>query len=138
MRRLSRIMILVLTLTFFLGILIVPFEAENADPLIKNVFDGVWWAVSTVTTVGYGDLVPLTPIGRLIGILLQLSGAVMFGSLVGTITVYLNHVQEEFHWKRLHEQLERMEQDNKELKNKLDFLIKNKSSSGRSSQRFGL
>ena len=39
-----------------------------------NVGDGMWWAVQTVTTVGYGDLVPASTLGRLIAALVMLGG----------------------------------------------------------------
>ncbi len=49
---------------------------------IKNFEDGLWWAVTTVTTVGYGDRFPTTTEGRLLAVLLMLVGI----SLVGVIT----------------------------------------------------
>ena len=39
-----------------------------------NIGDGLWWAVQTVTTVGYGDRVPTSPGGRLIAALVMLVG----------------------------------------------------------------
>jgi len=49
---------------------------------IKNFNDGLWWAVTTVTTVGYGDRYPTTAEGRILAVLLMLTGI----SLVGVIT----------------------------------------------------
>jgi voltage-gated potassium channel len=49
---------------------------------IKNFGDGLWWAVTTVTTVGYGDRFPVTTEGRLLAVLLMVAGI----SLVGVIT----------------------------------------------------
>jgi voltage-gated potassium channel len=49
---------------------------------IKHFSDGLWWAVTTVTTVGYGDRYPTTTEGRLLAVLLMISGI----SLVGVIT----------------------------------------------------
>ena len=49
---------------------------------IKTFSDGLWWAVTTVTTVGYGDRYPTTTEGRLLAVLLMLTGI----SLVGVIT----------------------------------------------------
>jgi voltage-gated potassium channel len=47
-------------------------EAEHAQHL--SLDDGVWWALTTVTTVGYGDIYPHTGIGRLIAAVVMLSG----------------------------------------------------------------
>jgi len=49
---------------------------------IKNFGDGIWWAVTTVTTVGYGDRFPVSTEGRLLAVLLMITGI----SLVGVIT----------------------------------------------------
>jgi voltage-gated potassium channel len=49
---------------------------------IKNFGDGLWWAATTVTTVGYGDRFPTTTEGRLLAVLLMITGI----SLVGVIT----------------------------------------------------
>ena len=49
---------------------------------IKNFSDGLWWAITTVTTVGYGDRYPTTTEGRLLAVLLMFMGI----SLVGVIT----------------------------------------------------
>ena len=49
---------------------------------IKTFSDGLWWAVTTVTTVGYGDRYPTTTEGRLLAVLLMVTGI----SLVGVIT----------------------------------------------------
>ncbi len=135
-RRLSRIMIVILSLTIFAGMVIIPFEMyANGSKIITGI-DGLWWAITTVTTVGYGDIVPVTPIGRLIGAVLQISGAVMFGTLVGTITVYLNQVQEDYEWRRVHEKLDRTEDELVAIKHKLDYLIKNKDNKPVPTQRW--
>ena len=49
---------------------------------IKKFSDGLWWAVTTVTTVGYGDRYPTTTEGRMLAVLLMVTGI----SLVGVIT----------------------------------------------------
>ena len=49
---------------------------------IKTFGDGLWWAITTVTTVGYGDRFPTTTVGRLLAVMLMFVGI----SLVGVIT----------------------------------------------------
>ena len=51
-----------------------------------SLFDGIWWSFVTTTTVGYGDLSPSTPIGRIIAAILMIIGIGLIGSLTSTIT----------------------------------------------------
>ena len=50
--------------------------------------DGVWWAIVTASTVGYGDIAPTTIWGRLIAVLLMLSGVGLISTLAASITAY--------------------------------------------------
>lgn len=50
------------------------------NPTLNSPLDAVWWAVSTVTTVGYGDVSPVTPHGRIVGIVLMILGTALFWS----------------------------------------------------------
>ena len=56
---------------------------------IRTAGDAVWWSVTTVTTVGYGDHYPVTSAGRVIAITLMLAGVGMFGALSGIIASIL-------------------------------------------------
>ena len=57
-------------------------ERDIEGSNIKTFSDGLWWAVTTVTTVGYGDRFPTTTEGRILAVMLMLVGI----SLVGVIT----------------------------------------------------
>jgi voltage-gated potassium channel len=52
---------------------------------IKSPEDAVWWAMATITTVGYGDRYPVTTEGRFIGVLLMVVGVGLFGTLAGFV-----------------------------------------------------
>jgi voltage-gated potassium channel len=54
-------------------------ERAAAKANITTFSDALWWAVSTVATVGYGDHYPVTPAGRAIGIMLMVAGVGIFG-----------------------------------------------------------
>ena len=52
--------------------------------------DSIWWAIVTITTVGYGDLYPVTPPGRFYAVLLMAGGIAIVGTASATIISYLN------------------------------------------------
>jgi voltage-gated potassium channel len=56
---------------------------RQADGNIKTAEDALWWSVTTMTTVGYGDKFPVTTEGRVIGVVLMVGGVSMFGCLSG-------------------------------------------------------
>lgn len=60
--------------------------AENAN--IKTLPDALWWAIATVTTVGYGDRYPVTALGRLIAVGLMLIGIALIGLVTATIATW--------------------------------------------------
>lgn len=60
------------------------------DPGIKTPLDGIWWAWVTVTTVGYGDVVPTSNAGRLFSGVLILLGVGLFALLTANISNMLN------------------------------------------------
>ncbi len=57
---------------------------EGASPL-QRLGEGLWWAVATVTTVGYGDVVPKTLNGRLIGVLVMIGGLLSLSLVTATV-----------------------------------------------------
>lgn len=78
------------------GLMIVPIELRSDNATIKDTSDGLWWSIQTLTTVGYGDVAPVTEWGRVIGVIMQLVGAVMFGALIALISTSMSRGQEEF------------------------------------------
>ena len=60
-------------------------EAERSFGDITTFGDALWWALVTVTTVGYGDYTPETSVGRTIAVGLMLGGIVLVGIIVGTL-----------------------------------------------------
>ncbi|MFS0897609.1 potassium channel family protein [Mycolicibacterium litorale] len=64
---------------------ILEVERGNPDAKIANFGDAVWWAITTVTTVGYGEFFPVTFQGRMVAVALMIGGI----SLVGVVTATL-------------------------------------------------
>lgn len=72
-------------LTLFIVVVAGAAQAAFNAEEFEDVWDGVWWAVVTVTTVGYGDLYPTTVVGRIIGIALMLVGIGFLSVLTATM-----------------------------------------------------
>ncbi len=73
----------ILIFTSALCLLIV--EHGYPDSQIREFWDAVWWSIVTVATVGYGDLVPKSPLGRLLGAATILGGVVLLSITTATI-----------------------------------------------------
>jgi voltage-gated potassium channel len=58
------------------------------EPTVRSPWDGVWWAWVTVTTVGYGDIVPQTPAGKLFGSFLILLGVALFALMTASFSSF--------------------------------------------------
>ena len=61
----------------------------QVDPAISSIGDGIWFAWVTLTTVGYGDVVPESTAGRLIGGVLIFSGLIFFSLITANIAAFL-------------------------------------------------
>jgi voltage-gated potassium channel len=72
----------VFVLVSFSTTAVLVFEVE-ADSNIRTPFDALWWAVSTITTVGYGDKYPVTVEGKVVAMILMIAGVGLFGVLTG-------------------------------------------------------
>jgi voltage-gated potassium channel len=103
-----------LTLSVFLAFLIfsaasalVIFEVDNPDSRINSFLDGIYWAVITVSTVGYGDIVPATPEGRLVTFLLILAGLGTFSFFASIIVSGFSERLPELRLRQVNAELER-------------------------------
>ncbi len=58
---------------------------DSGESNIKTAEDALWWSFTTITTVGYGDKYPVTSEGRIIAVVLMISGVGLFGALSGIV-----------------------------------------------------
>ena len=61
-------------------------ENEAQPEVFSNAFSGIWWAVSTLLTVGYGDIYPITPMGKIVSIGITFLGVGMVAIPTGIIS----------------------------------------------------
>jgi voltage-gated potassium channel len=76
--------LLALLLIVSASIAILEFEVPGGGN-IATAQDAMWWAVSTMTTGGYGDRYPITSEGRIVGVFLMAAGVGLFGVLSGAV-----------------------------------------------------
>lgn len=70
----------------FGSLAVLAVEQDAPDANITTAGDALWWSLVTMSTVGYGDQVPVTRVGRMIGVLVIIVGVGLFGVITGFLT----------------------------------------------------
>jgi voltage-gated potassium channel len=83
-----KVIVTALFLTYLAGIEITMAERGKPGATIESVGDGFWWAITTLTTVGYGDIYPTTTEGRFIAVGLMVSGICVLGFISATVAAW--------------------------------------------------
>ena len=78
------LLFLLLFITITAGIAIYVFE-QNKNEEIKSLFDAIYWALITISTVGYGDISPVTPEGRVVSMVIIITGIAMISFVTSVI-----------------------------------------------------
>ncbi|MFD0313770.1 potassium channel family protein [Streptomyces flavalbus] len=77
----------------FSGALAVYHHEHGAPGTTMRTFgDAIWWTCSTLSTVGYGDVAPVTPVGRLIAVGMMACGLALLGAVTGSFSSWLLQV----------------------------------------------
>ena len=71
------------------SLLVLQFESRSPDANIVTGGDAIWWGFVTITTVGYGDFYPVTPLGRMTGVLVMFAGVGIIGALASILASIL-------------------------------------------------
>jgi len=103
------------TLTVFLGFLVFAsstaiyvFEGDNSNAHMDDFFDAVYWSMVTISTVGYGDITPATTEGRIITMMLILSGIAVISFSTSIVVAAFTDKLGELRDNRVYAELERL------------------------------
>jgi voltage-gated potassium channel len=87
LQRLGRVAAVAVGVTFVASL--VAYHAEHpVNSEFKTFGDALWWGVVTLTTVGYGDIVPETPTGRWAAVAIMVTGIAVLGALAGSLASF--------------------------------------------------
>ncbi|MEJ6400952.1 ion transporter [Nicoliella lavandulae] len=103
----ATILILISSMTYSL--------AENT-----SFGEAVWWSITTTTTVGYGDISPQTPIGKVAAVILMFTGIGIIGILTSAITSYFEKDEDNKTIDDVIEEIKKLRDENKQLNEKID------------------
>ena len=102
---LDKLLIFSLVLLF-----LIPIPVVFIEPEINTIADGLWWAIVTMTTVGYGDFTPTTGLGRLLAVVLMVAGIGIIGIFTSAIITYFSKTSELTHNQQVLEILHKIEE----------------------------
>lgn len=78
----------IIGLTMFGSLAVLDVERNAPGSNIKTLGDALWWSFATMTTVGYGDMAPVTGAGRLLAVALMLCGIALLGVVTANIAAW--------------------------------------------------
>ena len=113
-------------LVYAIGIVVIAATVvtvtEHGHNSINSFTDALWWSVVTATTVGYGDMTPVTPVGRGMAILLMLVGIGLFGGLTANFasTIFRTDDNVEANTEQLLDEMKALSAELVELRQSVD------------------
>ena len=93
-------------------------ESQHPDSQINSMLDAIWWTVSTVTTVGYGDIVPVTETGKIVAIFFMFFG-------IGILALFISVLGTQFYKNRFAKDEKEISHAQKLILDRMDDLEKN-------------
>lgn len=84
-KTLLAVMLIMLTMLFIASSLVYLLEHNRQPERFASIPHAMWWGMATLTTVGYGDVVPVSPMGRVLGVVIMLLGVGTFAMPAGIL-----------------------------------------------------
>lgn len=78
--------LLTLLIIAVIASVLIEFFEEGINDQFKSFWDSIWWVFVTISTVGYGDKIPVTSVGRVLGVILMFFGVAMLSVVTATIS----------------------------------------------------
>lgn len=127
---LATLLIIMVTVLSFSSVLILLVESGAPNANIHTAEDAIWWAMVTISTVGYGDFYPVTTAGHVIGTLVIIAGVSFFGVMSGYVASIIiipeENEQRETHNNEMKTELQqaliRMEQNQLKMMDEINSL----------------
>ena len=90
---------------------------RSSNPELGSFPDALWWAIVTITTVGYGNQEPVTFFGRIVAVILMITGVGFFGAIAANLAAFFVRKNED-------EKIDKLQRDINAINEKLDKLAK--------------
>lgn len=79
-------------LSFIVFLIISSFVLVRIEPEINNIWDGMWYCFISFTTIGFGDIVAVTAIGKIITVIVALYGVILVALITGVLVNYYQEI----------------------------------------------
>ena len=90
---------------------------RTSNPDLGSFPDALWWAIVTITTVGYGNQEPVTFFGRIVAVMLMITGVGFFGAIAANLAAFFVRKDEDA-------KIDKLQKDINSINKKLDKLAK--------------
>jgi voltage-gated potassium channel len=98
--------------------LVFSVESQQPNSQINSMLDAVWWTVATVTTVGYGDVIPVTETGKIVAIFYMFFG-------IGVLALFISVLRTQFYKRRFEKEETEISHAQKLILDRMNDLEKN-------------
>lgn len=118
-----------IVVSFILLMIVCSFLLTLVEPEINDIFTGLWYSFVAFTTIGFGDIVAITLIGRIITVILSLYGIILVAIMTGVLVSYyqeLNNLRLKISTEELLDKIDRLPELSKEELTEISKKIKKK------------